>query len=178
VEDLLARQERTELTADALDERTLEKIKALVAESGSSIREVRTPRDRLENLFLRIVDEASAQKLSTGGAQIGGQVAAFLRGDDEATGGEGETVIEDLVRAASPEEPEQPPIEEQTPEVEEPAEDVIDELVTGADTETEPEQREPSSRPPQPDREQASREDRGVIDDLISGSDEDRKESS
>jgi ABC-2 type transport system ATP-binding protein len=184
VEDLLARQERTELTADALDEQTLEKIKALVAESGSSIREVRTPRDRLENLFLRIVDEASAQKLSTGGAQIGGQVAAFLRGDEEVAAREGEAVIEDLVQAAEPEEPrqdeqpQQPPIEEETPEVEEPAEEVIDELVAGEPAASESEDRPPADQPTERRREEPTQEDRGVIDDLISGSDEDRKESS
>ncbi len=178
VEDLLARQERTELTTDALDEATLEKVRRVIAQAGGQVRDVRTPRDKLENLFLRIVDEASAQKLTTGGAQIGGQVAAFLRGQ-EAQEEPPESVLEDLVRAAVPEPPAQiqdEPATQKPEPVEEPAQEVIDELVS---SEQPPEPREEEAQtapPPEANQEQI---DRDVIEDLLGGQDEsDRRESS
>jgi len=85
-----------ELTIDQVDESTLEQIQALLAKTGKAVRSVKPPRDRLEDLFLRIVREAQSQKVSTGGAVAGGAVAEFLR----VGGG---SVIDELVGAAATE---------------------------------------------------------------------------
>jgi len=98
VDDLLAKNDAVELTIDQVDEATLEQIQVLLAKQGKALRGVKPPRDRLEDLFLRIVREAQAQKISTGGATAGGAVAEFLRGGDGSR-----SVIDDLVQSAATE---------------------------------------------------------------------------
>jgi hypothetical protein len=56
---------------------------------------VAAPRQRLEDLFLEIVERARADKASTSGAQAGGPTAAFLRGDES----QGTGLIEELAAA-------------------------------------------------------------------------------
>jgi len=96
VDDLLAKNDAVELTVDQLDEATMEQVTTLLAKKGKTVRSVKPPRDRLEDLFLRIVREAQAQKISTGGAMAGGAVAEFLRGGDGQR-----SVIDELVQSAA-----------------------------------------------------------------------------
>ncbi len=95
VEDLLAKRQYTELTTEALDEGTLRRIEEVLRESGRGLIEVSAPRERLESLFLRIVQEAQSQRVVTGGAMAGGPVADFLTGGSEA---QGEQLLERLVQ--------------------------------------------------------------------------------
>jgi ABC-2 type transport system ATP-binding protein len=181
VEDLLARQERTELTTDALDEKTLEQVRKVVTQAGASIQEIRTPRDKLENLFLRIVDEASAQKIRTGGAEIGGQVAAFLRGDKDQESPE--DVVGELVQAGRPEEPaatETGPgaLPERTEEIEEPSEEVIEDLVSRDQTRATQEELPETPTRKTPPAQSDEQVDRSVIDDLLGGQEKQDGESS
>jgi ABC-2 type transport system ATP-binding protein len=98
VDDLLAKNDAVELTIDQVDDATMEQIQALLAKAGKSVRSVKPPRDRLEDLFLRIVREAQAQKVSTGGAVADGVVAEFLR-----VGQGSSSVIDELVQSAATE---------------------------------------------------------------------------
>jgi len=96
IDDLLAQQEFTQIKTRRLTPQMLVQIRRLLENAGQDILEVTTPRDKLEALFLRIVDEAQRQRLATGGAVATGQLAEFLR---EGTAG-GRQLIEQLVAGA------------------------------------------------------------------------------
>lgn len=95
---LLTRKNVTTIESDELDDETVSRIDELIrARSGGakSIRKVTKPRQRLEELFLGIVERAQAERASTSGAMHGGVTAAFLRGEESK---EGQELIESLVR--------------------------------------------------------------------------------
>jgi len=170
VDELLSQTSLTQLTTDRLDDAALAKVADVLAASGREIREVTAPREKLESLFLRIVQEAQQKRLVTGGATAGGPVAEFLRADagtgDDATGGR--AVIEDLVSAGQGDQAPAPPAEPQpVPDVPKPAAEVIDHLVAGGGDEAEAH----DDKPPSPNRQEprAPRDaaERSVIDQLI-----------
>jgi ABC-2 type transport system ATP-binding protein len=101
-DELLEAHDRTTIETDALDEETISAIDALIRQrSGGqkAVGRVSKPRQKLEDLFVGIVEKARADKLETAGAQHGGRTAAFLRGDDEASG---EALISKLLKAEEP----------------------------------------------------------------------------
>ncbi len=150
--ELLAQTGKTQLTSDRLDDETLAKVQAVITASGRQVHEVTAPTDKLESLFLRIVNEAQQQRVTTGGALAGGEVAEFLRVGEA----EGEQVIDDLLAAARPSEPEPEP-QPSEPEV---VDQVIEELVTTARQSAEQAPDESSQAP-------APQVDRDVLGDLI-----------
>ncbi|MBX3472573.1 MAG: ABC transporter ATP-binding protein, partial [Planctomycetes bacterium] len=79
-DELLARGDRVRVEldrpADLDPERLIDDVRAVVPAAGRV--EVTTPRDRLEALFRRVVEEAQAGHEETAGARQGGPVAAFL----------------------------------------------------------------------------------------------------
>ncbi len=91
-EQLLSRGGCTQIVTDALDEETLARLTRFLDGSGAALHTVSAPRDRLESLFLRVVEEAGSRSVPTGGAGGGGVVAGFLRGEEE-----GDELIESLV---------------------------------------------------------------------------------
>ena len=85
LDELLAVEDQTEIVTPKLTPEQLTAINDILRKSGQETIEVRTPRGRLESLFLDIVTEAQEQRLATGGARAGGQMAEFLSepaGDD------------------------------------------------------------------------------------------------
>jgi len=101
-DDLLASRERTLIETDELDEQTIAEIDELIRRrSGGehSIRSVSAPRQRLEELFMGIVEKAQTEKATTSGAMHGGSTAAFLRGEHEAESGD--ALIESLLGDSS-----------------------------------------------------------------------------
>ncbi len=94
IDELLAQTHRTQMTTDQLDDATVDAVRKLLAQHGRELLGVQAPRDRLEALFLRIVEEAQRQKVTTGGAISTGRVAEFLT----AAGAEGRDLIESLLR--------------------------------------------------------------------------------
>ncbi|MBX3407238.1 MAG: ABC transporter ATP-binding protein [Phycisphaeraceae bacterium] len=112
---LLETQDATVLETDPLDEATISAIDRLIRERSGGARSlvrVARPRQKLEDLFVQIVDEARAAQQETSGAQHGGRTAAFLAGD------EGDGLISSLVEAGRREEL---PRAEATPAAESPA---------------------------------------------------------
>lgn len=96
-ESLLEARERTSIETDALDDGTVAEIDRIVRErSGGekAVRRVSRPRQRLEELFLDIVEKARQDRLATSGAMHGGATASFLRGPEAP----GQAVIERLTR--------------------------------------------------------------------------------
>ena len=175
VRELLAQQNLTQITTEKLDEHTLERVRGVLGDQGGGIIEVTTPRDKLEALFLRIVQEAQSQRLATGGSVGGGEVAEFLRAGAETEPG-GREVIEQLVTA--PPAPSRP-VAEATLALESPGpprppkQDVLDELVASADR-TAPEDTPPprvvKDKQPVQSVDQPHG-DRKVIDDLTGSED-------
>jgi ABC-2 type transport system ATP-binding protein len=101
-DELLEAHDRTTIETDALDDATISAIDALIRErSGGkqAVERVSKPRQKLEDLFVSIVEKARAEKVETAGAQHGGRTAAFLRGDDEESGQE---LISKLLKAEEP----------------------------------------------------------------------------
>ncbi len=170
VDELLAKSDRTQLITDRLDETQIGQIRDLLEARGDDILEVSAPRERLEDLFLRVVEQAQHQRLATGGATAGGEVAAFLRAEK----GEGREVIDRLVAGGQAEAEatarEQAPPEPPAPQG--PQQDVIDRLVEPVEpTDASADRDEAVER--RVDREV----DRGVIDELLGGPEKARDES-
>ena len=135
------------------------------------------PRVKLEDFFLRIVEEAQAANVRTSGARKGGQVPEFLQKPTETTTHD---VVESLVEASSrktrPLTPLEPPPPRARPE---PSREVLDELLGRKDT---PTLREPppiGDLEPGPSTSDVSRikktADASVIDDLLGGKDRSKK---
>ena len=165
-EQMLEATDRTTIETDQLDEQTLAEIDELIRRrtgGTKAVQRVSHPRQKLEELFLQIVEDAQAERLETAGATHGGTTAEFLRADgDSEAGPEGAQLISDLVREEPEPEPEEAQKAESEPEPEAVDEVVVEELLEQA-PEREPEVVDES-------------EDLGVIDSLLdeSTSDEER----
>ncbi|MGQ0626677.1 MAG: ABC transporter ATP-binding protein [Phycisphaerales bacterium] len=99
-ETLLSASHGSVIETEDLDDATIAEIDAVIRRrsgGASAINRVRRPRQRLEDLFVDIVEEARAKRIETSGAQHGGQTAAFLRADAQ-----GEALIDALMRAEAP----------------------------------------------------------------------------
>ncbi len=104
-EQLLTKKETTSITTDELDDATVAEIDRIIRErSGGekSIRSVTKPHQKLEELFLGIVEKARAEQAATSGALHGGATASFLRADAEEAGPSGDDLIDSLVNAKGP----------------------------------------------------------------------------
>jgi len=169
ITDLLAHDERIQITTDSLDAETLEQVRGVLASADKNILEVATPKYKLETLFLRIVQEAQAQHADTGGAIGTGQVAEFLRAEAKST--EGRRLIDRLVDG--PQEPRPSPVAPAGPApAPQPAREVLADLVKPRepDRTTAPETPAPAG-PHQPAA------DRGIIDKLIGDAGDGAEES-
>ncbi len=162
VSELLRQHGLTQIIAEQLPADTIEGIRRLVAQADRSVLEVTAPRDRLETLFLRIVEQAQSERAATGGAVSTGEVAEFLRGQSEA---QAEALVEQLVAAGRGE------AERAEAEPEEPAEApepprAVDKTVLEDLTRAKP---EPSAEPPRPAQPPKPKvePDRGLIDSLL-----------
>lgn len=104
------------------NEQTITQIEEVLLQSeGISIESVSQPRQKLESLFLSIVEEAKLEQALTSGALHGGQTAPFLQGDAK-----GDVLIDHLLQ----DRPHQNQAEERTQEsTKAHAPEVLDELV-------------------------------------------------
>jgi ABC-2 type transport system ATP-binding protein len=100
-DELLAETSRSVIETDALDEQTIAEIAAVLERRRHAIERVRPARQRLEDLFIHLVDEAKRERLENAGAAHGGATAGFLRGDEEPRREEGGALIEQLTDPAS-----------------------------------------------------------------------------
>lgn len=177
VDELLSQQSMTQITTERLDEPTLARVGEVLAAAGRDVMEVSTPRAKLEDLFLRIVEEARERRVVTGGAVAGGAVPEFLRtGEGEpAAAPAGREVIEQLVAAAgrdgSAAEAETPQALPDAAIPPPPAAEVIEDLVAAGQPDQADDGREAdpdaadAAGPPSPPPEA----DRLVIEDLLGG---------
>ena len=98
--ELLSDTNHTVIRTPRLKPETIGKIEEVLQAEGSGIDSVEAPRQKLEELFMGIVQKAVEEHVVNEGAVHGGETAEFLR-DEE---GEGDVLIESLQR----EEPEAP----------------------------------------------------------------------
>ena len=97
VNELLARTDMTQIRTSQLSNECLTEIKNVIHTYNSDCEiEIQTPRDRLEDYFLRIVSQAQAAEVETSGAVMGSGVSDFL-GDSSGRPEPSEFVIDKLV---------------------------------------------------------------------------------
>lgn len=166
MQEVLSRQDMIQMTCERLAPETLAEIERLIERREGKTLSVTTPRDRLESLFLRIVEKARRKQVATSGAAEEGSIAGFL-GEQEA----GRGVLDELVSAGSKTEP---PKEALAPVggTEQPA--AVDEGMLGALSGQKPQAAEqadspapmPSPAASKPEGAPAVEVDRSVLDEL------------
>lgn len=98
IDELLRERNITQITVEQLDDSTIEQLRDLIQRlEKKDIMEVSNPRVKLEDFFLRIVEEAQAANIQTYGARMGGEVPEFLKTSVKTTT---EEVVDTLVTAA------------------------------------------------------------------------------
>ena len=192
IDELLTVDGTYAIQTDELSEQTLAHIERLIEreEPGKSIRKVDRPRQKLESLFLDIVEQAQKEGAATSGARGGGGVAGFLAGEAHLPEDvDGKALIDELVtgeREPPPSEgPPQGPAAQAPAETRAPARDqaVLEELTQpapepapereDAEADEPPDAARPSAAQPQPQPRTRTRQDvdRDVLDELT-GQDE------
>ena len=165
VSELLAQQEMTQVVTERLSGEQVRELTAYMAETlGTNVVSVGTPRDRLEQFFLRIVRQAQEEmQLKTSGALAGGQVSEFLRarGDEPI---EGAALLDQLSSVEEPRAAEGSAVKEIRRE---PVRtDVLEQLAQGR----EPESREAEGDSVKEVHPEKAEVDRSVLDGLVDGS--------
>ena len=158
VENLLRLRAMTQITSGKLKSETIDRVRELIRnlEGDQTEITVETPRDRLENFFLRVIEEAHAVQLETAGTTAGTGAAAFFSGIEREE--KAERILDELlqapeIRKAAAEEkaPVVLPAATAEPEPEARAA-VLDSLVSTAAEDSEPgpvEKEEPAAAPQQ-----------------------------
>jgi ABC-2 type transport system ATP-binding protein len=100
LEDILSRRDMIQMTCERLAPETLEELTRLIEHREGKSLAVTTPRDRLESLFLRIVQRAQERRIETAGSAVGGAIAGFLGAERT-----GEALLEALTRTEPVAEP-------------------------------------------------------------------------
>lgn len=161
-DELLETQGRSIIETENLDDETIRQIDELIrrrTNGALGIDKVSHPRQRLEDLFVDIVNRATAERTANSGAAHGGQTAEFLR----AAPAEGAELLQALLRdgpePATPARPAAPAAKPATG----PDDDVIARLAASAKT-------EPAHRPapatPEPGNPAKPALDQGLLDSL------------
>lgn len=166
-DDLLASRTRSVIETSALDEETVSAVKRTLEERSHSVERVRPARQRLEELFVELVEKARAEQASNAGAGHGGNTASFLGGEGAARDAAvGAALIENLVSNQSAEPVQEAMVEDAaTPEDDEVSSVVTSLLGGDADADAGQASAEGDDRTPSGE----SEVDSSVIDDLLGG---------
>lgn len=167
--ELLRKTDVTQIMAPSLSDDTVRQVRDLIQRlEGKDIINASNPRVKLEDFFLRVVEEAQAANIDTSGARAGGAMPDFLQQPAQTP----QTVVDSLVSAAS--EPTQATEAPLPPEpVEQPTSDVVAALTgsverpSGLDT---PAVEEPAVKAKAPESDQSRAvpdADADVIEDLL-----------
>ena len=163
IEDVLSRGDMLQMTCQKLKPETLAEIEKLVTAREGKELTISVPRDRLEALFLRIVERAQEQHIETAGSAASGEIAAFLGAAEQ-----GEAVIESLLKTEPVVTPSQP-----TESVAPPAAgidaELLEHLTDTAETEAQtPLRQTETAEPPTLAPPSNTDVDRDLLDDLTS----------
>ena len=86
-------------SGEPISRETVERIQQLLSREGKRIAGIHVPRQRLETLFMEVIQKATAAGEATTGAAVGGEVAEFLALERA----EGEDLLERLSAGTKPE---------------------------------------------------------------------------
>ncbi len=179
--ELLSKRDVTQITTPALSEETVEQVRGLIQKlEKKDILDVTHPHQRLEEFFLRIVEEAQAANIVTSGARAGGALPEFLKVPTAETTAD---VVETLVEAADRPSVAVPVTPAALPEpAVEPSREVLDDLLStpslrSDDTAEEPAAPKAATEPPRASRARPAA-DSGVIDSLIQRAEDGENEGS
>ena len=179
-DELLCDTNRTTITVSRLHAETIKKVDDLLRkEEGLAIESIYSPRQRLEDLFIQIVEAARTEQASTSGAQQGGATASFLmQTGSEKSDDSGTAVIAELQKVSGQSNSPKavsPSSSEKIKAIDANAKNAIDELLNSNPVSPKTSQRvpteDPSTNPKTPQQPKAS-VDRSVIDDLMNGNSE------
>jgi len=182
IDELLEQQDQTRIITGRLDAATEERLMALLEQQGLTDATIDHPRQKLEIVFRRIVEEAQREGVATSGAGATTGIASFLAaGPAEPTTPvepEPQAVLDRLTTPKPADPPPEPAPRKKGEKVSDTfsaaehghaADDVLGEL-TGTKPKPADPPRKPARRssPPPPTRTPpAEDEDRSVIDDLL-----------
>ena len=158
-DSLLQDTGRTVLETRRLSPEAVEHVRRALAADGVALDSVHAPRQRLEDLFMRIVEQARSEQAATSGALHGGRVAQFLAAEAEGSG-----LVQSLAEAPKP--------QAAAPVTPKPAEIAKPDL-SGL---LEPQEPAPKPAPPRTAAPEAPKGpvDRGMLDRLVDGDEGDR----
>ncbi len=130
-DELLSDTEHTVIQTGRLRPDTISRIEEVLLErEGKGIDNVHAPRQRLEQLFMEIVERARMEQVATAGAVHGGATAAFLRAEEA----EGEELIDTLVQGERSEASRAVEVDRSAEKAPEKTEDVLTDLVRDEST--------------------------------------------
>lgn len=177
--ELLEARGRTTIETALLDDATIAEIDRVIrTRSGGeeAIIRVSHPRQKLEELFIEIVEQAQADHVETSGVTHAGETASFLRDAEESRG---DALIDRLVadgEAVEQHMPDSPVDEAPVGETRAQAEDVIGDLLSGSEVAEAPEGTA-SSRNVEPEHVDTSEVDLGMIDSLVDDADKSERDT-
>ena len=94
VDEMLKDSEHTIIEAPRLKPETIAKVEEIIQSmEGVAIDRIREPRQRLEDVFMKMVEQAREKKIATSGVGEEGATASFLRKEEDGHG-----LIDSLVR--------------------------------------------------------------------------------
>lgn len=97
-DELLVTRSRSVIETESLDEETIADIRRVLEQHHKRLERVSAPRQRLEELFVQLVERARTERLATSGAQHGGSTASFLKSQEAEVG---DRLLDRLVREES-----------------------------------------------------------------------------
>jgi ABC-2 type transport system ATP-binding protein len=101
VDELLSLRAKTQIVTDRLNPATIDQVVNRIHElegPGMAV-SVATPRDRLENVFLNVVEEASAARLETSGVTAGAKPSTFFAGIEREQ--KADQILEELLKTTA-----------------------------------------------------------------------------
>ncbi|MFM9957171.1 MAG: ABC transporter ATP-binding protein [Phycisphaerales bacterium] len=99
-DSLLEAQDRIVLETDNLPPEAIREVNAVLERHRHAAARVSRPRQKLEDLFIDLVERAQAERVATSGARSGGMTASFLTGGGAQAGAQ---LIESLVTSRNDE---------------------------------------------------------------------------
>lgn len=99
MEDLLRVRAKTQITSAELKRETIAAVVDMITKMEGTDKDIQVeaPRDRLENFFLRVVEEARAARLETAGVTMGTTAATFFSGIER--GEKAEVILQELLKS-------------------------------------------------------------------------------
>lgn len=102
LKELLARPDTVRITTPLLPRETMDRVLEIIRKdvAADNVR-IDNPTQNLESYFLGVVQRAKQSEAETSGATSGNRVAAYLRGDAEATAANRDKILERLTVSAA-----------------------------------------------------------------------------